>query len=208
VETDVQLSSDGVPFLFHDRDMERVCGKSGAISDYSAAQLDRTYASESERFGDAFSSEPIPRLSAFVRWLVGRPDIRAFVEVKRGTIERFGIETVLQRVSGELAPVAERCVLISFSYDFLRAARRGSGFPLGVVLVHWRDRKADIVREIAPEYLFVDVGFLPRWRSWDVRGPQIAVYEVDRPAVARRLLRRGARFIETFSVGEMIQALS
>jgi glycerophosphoryl diester phosphodiesterase len=208
VETDVQLSSDGVPFLFHDRDMKRVCGMNRSIADHSAAQLERMHASESARFGDAFAGEPIPRLTAFVQWLLGRPDIRAFVEIKRNTIEHFGIDTVLERVTRELAPVADRCVLISFSYDFLREARRQGRFALGVVLVHWRDRKADIIREVGPEYLFADVGFLPRWRPWNIEGPQLAVYEVDNPTVARRLLRRGARFIETFSVGEMIKALA
>jgi glycerophosphoryl diester phosphodiesterase len=208
VETDVQLSSDGVPFLFHDRNMDRVCGIDAAIGDHSAAQLDAIGASEKVRFGDAFADERIPRLSAFVQWLQRHPEVHAFVEIKRGTIERFGIETVLATVAQELEPVRDRCILISFSYEFMLAARHAEYGPLGVVLEHWGDRKLEIVDHIAPEYLFLDVEFLPRWRSWRIPGPKLAVYEVDRPAQAQRLATRGADFIETFSFGEMLQALT
>ena len=39
IELDIQLSSDGVAMVFHDADLERVCGVEGKIWDYTAAQL-------------------------------------------------------------------------------------------------------------------------------------------------------------------------
>ncbi len=39
IELDIQLSSDGVPMVFHDADLERVCGVEGKIWDYTAAEL-------------------------------------------------------------------------------------------------------------------------------------------------------------------------
>lgn len=39
VELDVQPSSDGVAMVFHDKDLERMCGVSGAPWDYTAAEL-------------------------------------------------------------------------------------------------------------------------------------------------------------------------
>jgi glycerophosphoryl diester phosphodiesterase len=207
VETDVQLSLDGVPFLFHDRNMDRVCGMESAIGDHTAQELDTIAAMEKPRFGDRFVNEMIPRLSAFVQWLLRQSEVHAFVEIKRGTIEQFGIETILDTVTRELEPVRDRCILISFSYEFMLAARHGGYGPVGVVLEHWRDRKLEIVDHIAPEYLFLDVEFLPRWRSWRIPGPKLAVYEIDRPGQARRLAAQGADFIETFSFIEMQQAL-
>lgn len=41
IVTDVQLTKDGVPVLFHDSTLERVTGESGSISDYTFAQLQR-----------------------------------------------------------------------------------------------------------------------------------------------------------------------
>ena len=39
IELDIQLSSDGVAFVFHDADLERMCGVEGKIWDYTAAEL-------------------------------------------------------------------------------------------------------------------------------------------------------------------------
>lgn len=39
IELDVQPSSDGAPMVFHDKDLERICGVSGKIWDYTAAEL-------------------------------------------------------------------------------------------------------------------------------------------------------------------------
>lgn len=39
IELDVQLSRDGVPMVFHDATLERMCGVEGNIWDYTAAQL-------------------------------------------------------------------------------------------------------------------------------------------------------------------------
>ena len=39
IELDVQLSSDGVPMVFHDETLERVCGVSGRLCEKSAAEL-------------------------------------------------------------------------------------------------------------------------------------------------------------------------
>ena len=39
IELDIQLSSDGVAMVFHDADLERVCGKAGKIWEYTAAEL-------------------------------------------------------------------------------------------------------------------------------------------------------------------------
>ena len=39
VELDVQPSSDGVAMVFHDKDLERMCGVKGAPWDYTAAEL-------------------------------------------------------------------------------------------------------------------------------------------------------------------------
>ena len=39
IELDIQLSADKVPMVFHDADMERLCGVEGKVWDYTCAQL-------------------------------------------------------------------------------------------------------------------------------------------------------------------------
>ena len=57
IELDIQLSSDGVAFVFHDADLERMCNVQGKIWDYTAAEL-----TEMKLLG---TEETIPTFEAF-----------------------------------------------------------------------------------------------------------------------------------------------
>ena len=39
IELDVQLSSDKVPMVIHDADLDRICGVQGKVWDYTCAEL-------------------------------------------------------------------------------------------------------------------------------------------------------------------------
>ncbi len=206
VEVDVQLSSDGVPFLFHDRNLTRLCGVPGAIHDRSAADLRRLRAAERGKFGGRFTREPIAALCDLVRILQRDPRARAFVEIKRIALERFGIATVLTRVREVLRPVARRCILISFSKEFVLAVREAGWGTVGAVLDRWSDLRDASVRAARPDYVFCNIERLPRGLLQTGRS-RLVVYEVDDPGIARDLLRRGAAMIETFAIKEMAKAM-
>ncbi|MEC9344803.1 MAG: glycerophosphodiester phosphodiesterase family protein [Pseudomonadota bacterium] len=72
-EIDVQLSSDGVVMIFHDRTLDRLCGVPGRLSDRTAGALQRL------RLADG--PETIPNL-----WdaLVLFPDLPLLIELKMG----------------------------------------------------------------------------------------------------------------------------
>jgi glycerophosphoryl diester phosphodiesterase len=203
VETDVQLSADQVPVLFHDRTLMRVCGAAGAIHDHTAEQLKQFRAREFERFGYKFTHEPIPTLAQFVAWLAQHPQVTAFVEIKRVTVERFGHAPVLSRVLRDLKPVLKQCVLISYSLETLLHARHQSWPRVGAVIDRWHERSQPIIKELRPEYLFCDVNGLPRFGRLGLHGAQLAVYEVADAPLALRLSRRGVQLIETFAIGEL-----
>lgn len=205
IELDVQLSADEVPMLFHDRDLLRICGVAGAIHDYRAEQLRHFKALEFDRFGYRYAAEHIPTLAEFAQLLSRHPDVTAFVELKRISLERFGISTVLARVQQQLKAVQKRCVLISFDLPALVAARR-DWRSIGVVLDHWRERRQPVVRDLRPEYLFCDIEGLPRFGSLTFDNAQVVIYEVDDPTAARKLAQRGVTFIETFAIGDMLEA--
>lgn len=203
VETDVQLSADEVPVLFHDRTLARVCGASGAIHDYTARQLAQFAAREFERFGYRFAREPIPTLAQFVAWLATHPQVTAFIEIKRLAVERFGPAVVLSRVLRDLKPAATQCVLISYSLETLQHARRQGWTRVGAVIDRWRERRQPLIKELRPEYLFCDVDGLPRCGRLAWRDAQLAVFEVVDAPLALRLARRGVQLIETFAIGEL-----
>lgn len=207
LECDVQLSSDGVPFLFHDRTLARLCGVGGTVHERTAAELDRIPAAYAERFGERFAREPIARLAALVDFLREHAGVSVFVELKRAALERFGSAMVLERVLALLAPVERRAVLISFAVPALLEARRLSRLPVGAVFERWSSQDDAAVARLAPEYLFCDVQGLPRAGELRRPGARVAVYEVAEARVALALAERGVELIESFDVAALGSAL-
>lgn len=207
IETDVQLSKDGVPVLFHDNDMMRVCRMQGAVHNYTWAELQQFPASYTERFGDQYSKVRITPLADLVSLLAKRPDVTAFIELKRNTMEHHGRGVVLDTVIKQLQPVMSQCVIISFSLEAILAARRRHWPRVGVVFDRWKERKQKIVSEIKPEFMFCDFKGLPWWGTLYTGRVKLAVYDIESPRHALRLAKRGVDFIETFDIGDMIQKL-
>ena len=72
IELDVQLTADGVPVVFHDASLQRVCGVEGRVEDYTFAEL--------QQFPLFGTDERIPRF-ADVLALVDR-QVPLIVEIK------------------------------------------------------------------------------------------------------------------------------
>lgn len=203
VECDVQLSADGYPVLMHDRTLERMCGVAAPVHEMSLADLRALSCGERAKFGSKFASEGIASLAGFVQLLRRHPHVTAFVEIKPVSIERFGRERILERVLPAIDAAVHQCALISFSLEFLSAARAAHPVPLGAVFDTWPEREQKIVSEIDPEYVFCDVDGLPKAGRVEHGRAQIAIWEVDDPRVARELGERGVHLVETFQIAEM-----
>jgi glycerophosphoryl diester phosphodiesterase len=207
VEIDVQLSADEVPVLVHDHNLQRVAGFKGTVHHLSYDQLYEIHPSEFERFGYRYAQVRIPTLAEFCKLLQKWPGVTAFVELKSTSIEHFGPALVLNRVLRDIEPVASQVVIISFSFDILRAARKQDVAALGAILSKWSDRKAAIVREIAPQYVLSNINLLPWWGKLRVDNAKLVVYEIVSVKLALQLAARGVEFVETFAIGQMFEQL-
>jgi glycerophosphoryl diester phosphodiesterase len=208
VEVDVQVSRDRVPVLFHDRDLKRLCGVPGKIHDLHYEELWHLRVAERGRFGDRFKDVHITRLAELGHLLLRRPEVTAFIELKRSSLERFGVESMLTLVRRSLKPALDQCVLISYSLEALVAARK-QGWPrLGAVIDRWDEHRQELIAEIGPAFLFCDVDGLPREGRLQAGNMKLIVFEVADPPLALALVTRGVDFIETFAVGEMLQEFS
>ncbi len=208
VEVDIQISRDRVPVLFHDRGLKRLCGVDGRIQDYRYDELWAFRASEPGKFGDRFNDVHITRLAELGHFLQRHPDVTAFIELKRSSLEHFGVDIMLDIVRRALKPVLKQCVLISYALEALLTARRNGWRRIGVVIDHWKDRQQGLIAAIQPQFLFCDVNDLPREGELRVKGMKLVIFEVAEPRVALDLAARGVDFIETFAVGEMLQELA
>ena len=77
IELDVQLSSDKIPMVFHDADLERACGVTGKIWDYTCEQL--------QQMNLFASGETIPTLEEALELIDGQVPI--LVEYKMDKVD-------------------------------------------------------------------------------------------------------------------------
>ncbi|MGY2066328.1 glycerophosphodiester phosphodiesterase [Blastococcus sp. SYSU DS0619] len=195
LETDVQVTADGVLIAFHDPTLERVTDHSGRIDSLTWAQI-----SEARIGGRA----PIVRLEDLLgAW----PDVRFNLDIKGA-----GVLAPLVRLVRSMQ-VADRICLGSFSDARVAAARRLFGptvctslGPRGVAalrLSSYSPRAAGLVRISAgcaqvPLQLggraLVDERFIAAAHARDL---QVHVWTVDDPAEAEAMLDLGVDGIMT-----------
>jgi glycerophosphoryl diester phosphodiesterase len=206
IEIDVQLTADGVPVLFHDRTLSRICHQGGPIHHYTAAQLRAFSAYEPDRFGEQFLGTAIASLADVVDVIAAHADAHLFLEVKGLAVLECGNGAVLDAIAPHLDRLGERCTVISFAHEFLRYARSRGYARVGPVLNHWQELDTPLVHELEPAVVFCDIAELPPRGDLRDQPFPLAVYEVDQPEQVRALLDRGVRWVETFAIGELLGA--
>jgi len=209
VEVDVQLSRDGVPVLFHDRDLQRLCHRPGAIHEYDWAQLQGFQIYTGARVPKYLSQAPLPALSDLAAIIPAAPATQFFIELKRVALEQFGVEAVLDAVLPILQPVAGQCCVISYHLAALQQVRERTRLPIGAVIDDWAMREEPAVAELHSDYLFCNLASLPDKGPLPLPLPdaRLAVFETVDPQQARQLMARGVDLVETFAIGEMRRAL-
>jgi glycerophosphoryl diester phosphodiesterase len=196
-EFDVQLSADGVPFVIHDASLERTTHGTGDVRLMMSGQLDGIDAGEPARFGRTHAGTALPRLTRVVELMTGIPDARAFVEVKRASLVHHGRAHCIERILAALAPVRDRCVVISFDADACRLARTAGGMPIGWVLDGDPIQLRPVLELMRPEYVFCDHRRLPAGRGLPSGSWAWVVYEVTDARHALELQERGAAMVES-----------
>lgn len=200
IEVDVQLSQDGIPVLYHDRDLQRLAGIPGPVANYRSQELGKLTLNQEGR-----PPAPLAPLSALVSLLQRHPALHVFVELKRVAIASADSDTLIAAVTDTLAPVLSRCTLISYDYDAV-ATLKQRGLPVGWVVEGdpsaWR-QQAD---KLQADYVFADIE--------DISLPlpaapwQWVIFEVTDPAIACRLIRAGNTLVESFDIAGLTNSLS
>lgn len=138
VECDVKLSADNVPLLFHDDDLERICGSSGPVAHLTLSELRRLDAGS--RHHPAFATEPIPLLDELAA-AARSTALAVNLEIKpcAGRAAESGA-TVAQVAAAAWQGHLPAPLLSSFSEEALAAARDAvPHLPRALLLERWRD---------------------------------------------------------------------
>jgi glycerophosphoryl diester phosphodiesterase len=205
LETDVQLSADLLPVLYHDAGLKRVSGCAGRVSKLPYSELCDLSAYEPKRLGTKFISEKIASLANFVKLLERHTEITAYIEVKSEAVAFAGAAKTFTVVHDCIQPVANRCFLISSNLAFISHARHCGWQKCGVILSKWRDLNKQQIKDINPDTIFCQFQKIPRGLSLLTIKPELVLYEITTPQQAAYWLDRGASKVETFEIGNMIK---
>jgi Glycerophosphoryl diester phosphodiesterase len=121
IECDVQLAADSVPVVFHDDDLQRLCGIKGDLREKTSAELGM--------LAVGGTKDKVPTLKQMLQLVDGR--VPLVIEVKgrtAGDDDGFA-EAVLEALEGYKGKVA----LMSFDHHILRDLKMaGSPCPVGL----------------------------------------------------------------------------
>ena len=205
IELDIQFSSDDLPIIYHDDNLNRVSGHRGNVSEFTRQQLLSIPAHEPDRLGNAFISEKIAPLDALVDILIAHPQVTAFVEIKEQSIDHCGRDTMLKAVQTILEPVKRQAVIISYDYQLVSAAKNKQWPTVGVVLKQWQDLFSDAVRLIKSEYIFIDYRIIPDvLDNIDCNEVNLVAYEVGNRHLGHELIAKGFSMLETFELENLM----
>jgi glycerophosphoryl diester phosphodiesterase len=206
IETDVQITADGVPVLCHDPSLLKLTGHDLNINTTVYADMQDLPAGYPDRFGDRFSQLRISRLDEFARLLSQWPQARAFVELKQPSLMAHDVQRVIDIVLEALAPCLSQSILISFEYAVLVHIRRCCELPIAWVLPEWSTQTQQQAMTLQPEFLFCNRKRLPDGLQQLWPGPWTwAIYTVNTSGDARRFAALGAGMIETDVIREFMQ---
>jgi glycerophosphoryl diester phosphodiesterase len=180
IELDVHVTRDGVPFVYHDPNFQRLNGCRRRVTHATWREL------RSLRIGGA---EPIPRLSAVLRLIRGRAIVQ--IEIKPGV----PVAPVLRAVRAARAQAG--VILSSFSLSILNTAARLAPSMPRMLIYSGSHTAPTLVRKMAAvgaACLCIDqrdVKSAAFVRYFRIRGHSVWCWTVNRPVDMRRLASFG-----------------
>jgi glycerophosphoryl diester phosphodiesterase len=204
IECDVHLSADHQPVVIHDAALQRTAGIAGDVRDMTHAELARVEVNETARFGPRFSATNIPHLREIVTIARQHPAVTFFLDVKRASLRRFGNDVVLDAILAEIGADTASWVIVSFDRALLERSRVRSAVRVGWAVDSWDDVAKGALHALGPDYVFCAARAVPAAAPLPAGRWLWVVYDVDDPSTALDFGTRGADFVETDAIGEML----
>ena len=135
IECDLQLTSDGVPVVFHDDSMDRLLGKPGLVADTTAADI-----TGMPLIGSAAGDRPQP-LSDFLSQIAGRTLLQIELKHQRDV---EGTQRLARAAADLLEPYTGAVTVESFDPNLLTQIRQfGFTGPRGIITYDYADASED-----------------------------------------------------------------
>ncbi|MBQ3116341.1 MAG: hypothetical protein IJC07_04860 [Clostridia bacterium] len=182
IETDVQLSSDGVAVLFHDLSLERMTGEIGAVNDYTLNQLKSFWVKK-----NGLKDRIITLEEFFYRFKDF--DLTFAIELKGDKTAKPTAELITKY------NLIDKVVITSFKYNelldmhaLLPSIRLGLLHQGEVSNELLEKMKVDGITEICPESYFVNKD---NCKSWHEKGFNVRAWGVENTSLMQNLVKFG-----------------
>ena len=187
LETDVQMTKDGVLILCHDETVDRTTHGKGFIKDFTLEELRKLDAGI--KFSEEFKGERIPTLEELLQLISGQ-DIILNLELKSGPIFYPDIEAKVLEMLYKYNYI-DNSVISSFNhYSLVEVRKLDSDIKIGVLYMaglyepwkYAKDLGANAIHpylySVAPEIVL----------GAKLNGVPIAVFTVDEPSMIRKFV--------------------
>lgn len=116
IETDVQLTKDGVPVLIHDENVRRTTNGTGFVQDYTYEEIKKLDAGS--WFSTKFSDTPIVTLEEFLEWVQDKSMVLN-IELKNNVIDYKNMERIVYDLL-QAYQLLDQTVVSSFNPDSMK----------------------------------------------------------------------------------------
>ena len=201
IELDVMLSSDGVPVVFHDAQLDHHSDGQGLLSYHSLKELQELDAGL--WFGKDFAGTPIPTLEQVLDFASGT--IALNIEIKTEAVStdlRGGVEEKCLNLVRQYN-MQEHVLFSSFNYRAIEHLKKLDPKIPVAVLYHWSRSNGASPARLVEQYNAdaFNCSYLQFSKKWSraLRDHQIPhfIYTVNHPDKMRRLIASGVNGIFT-----------
>lgn len=197
LELDVQLSKDLEPMVIHDKNLERTTGFDNNVWDLYASEIELIPLLYPKNIKNKDDQLCIPSLKRVIEHINAYSKINMFVEIKKESIEKFGLDTAVDRIIEVQRQANFSVIIISFLDSVINYVKAKQSVPTGYVLKKYNKNYYTKAEKMQPDYLFCNVKKINDPTAlWE--GPwKWVLYDITNPTFAYELLEQGVDLIET-----------
>jgi len=205
IELDLQLTSDGVPVVFHDTKLDKKTDGTGLVNRYRLNELKMLNAGG--WFSGSYTGEKIPTLSEVLDWAKGR--ILVNIEIKPEAVAD-NIEGGIEEKTVSLVKKFEmenKVLISSFDYRVIKRIKDLEPAIKTGLLYHKNESKgaeyAELVRQYDADFFHCSHREVREKEAALLRNKKIPflVYTVNTPSLMKKMIRFGASGIFTDKPG-------
>lgn len=120
IETDVQLTRDGVPILIHDEMLNRTTNGNGFVHDYTLKELKKLDAGS--WFSQKYTKTRLVTLSEFLDWVKDKP-LKLNIELKNNVIDYKHLEKIVYDYLVQYK-IKDRTIISSFNPNSIKRFKK------------------------------------------------------------------------------------